>query len=1006
MTTSSIDTMTSLSTFAILDRLGVKSVSSNEKIINYTKNDKGVYKKDGDTFFITGSDKQGTYGIIDKTDKDSKYRLIYCGKISGCIGIDIDDYSEKSTKQKLLDHGYTENFINNYPYITTTGKNGVHILHKHTLDTDIQTTNLEIQGKKSVVDVRGTSLPKKDKPDKWGIMIAAGSKSNIGDYHWYNENADFTLPLMTLEDSQNNLLLKSVRTCRANKVNPLTKHTHKKNDKTYNKIAKELKKIEKDYLKTNNLGQYTIKPKKEEDIKIFTKILENLKDKADDYTDWCVIGMILANEFKYGIKQGLELFKHFSKQVPEKYSDFACEKIWDDWTGKDICLEYAGLNKTTLLKYLIEETDNINALSDIRNEVAEEKVIEENKDKAEEDKEEVIVDEFSNAEYRAMKLIFENGTDICPVRHYKVGMGYVMETFYLGGEMVTEDYKKGEIIDRYDDYGYVIVTKQDGKKQRQRFIDMWLRDPNKLGYFNSCFRPSQGREIEEKGKMFVNHFLGFGGAKMSIDDLIDIKDIENIKKNTISIFLERMKMLCEENDYYTKYLLAFIRKIFVFPEEKECNVMVCLISTKMGLGKTSFLDFIQKMIGEEYCFETAKIEDIVGTHSEATYNKLLLCFNEATLKDTISAFDRFKSMITDKKDTCNIKHQRIKKIENHTHNFFVANKILSVKIEPEDRRHYVLYSKSPGKEKLKKHHDKWDKYIRKNEYAKYIIYDYLVNYTKYHKEYANDPMFKADYNWGGNIPQTLAKSKIQDTFVDLEVQFLKFVLESNFRDLSKNITGIHAQLLANFYNLFPEDYVNICHGGSRSVAEIDSRCSNVEGKNYKVRDMTENDRYREAIRILKKMLDLKRIFEYGDNDKLIIPTGNHSMTDKQIDNIKDKDLESVFYQFQKKLGWKKWNGRTEENIPWVVCDRSEENQYIKWELGSFLFSLKKWRTECGYTNECKKNKTQIENKFSELFIINTSPRELMKIVNVGGYKWITFNKKELLEEIEDQLHKK
>jgi len=372
----------------------------------------------------------------------------------------------------------------------------------------------------------------------------------------------------------------------------------------------------------------------------------------------------------------------------------------------------------------------------------------------------------------------------------------------------------------------------------------------------------------------------------------------------------------------------------------------------------------------------------------------------------MTAFDRFKSMITDTKDTCNIKHQRIKKIENLTHNFFVANKILSVKIEPEDRRHFVVYSKSPGEEKLKKHLDKWDKYVRKNEYARFIIYDYLVNYTKYHPEYAKDPMFNADYNWGFNIPQTLAKSKIQDTFVDLEVQFLKYCLESNFRDLSKNISGINAQFLANLYNLFPQEDNNYLSGGVRSIADEDFRCSNVEGKNYNLSDMDEYEKIREGIRILNKMLCLKKIFEYGDNDKIAIPYGKHHLEAKQIEDLKNDDLEEVFYQFQKKLGWKKWFGRTLENDkPWVICERKEGNQYIKWELGSFLVSLKKWRNECGYTNECKKNKNQVENKFSELFIINTSPREVMKIVSNGGYKWVTFNKKELLKEIEDQLHK-
>ena len=40
----------------------------------------------------------------------------------------------------------------------------------------------------------------------------------------------------------------------------------------------------------------------------------------------------------------------------------------------------------------------------------------------------------------------------------------------------------------------------------------------------------------------------------------------------IDTFNKQLKMLCENNEEYFKYTLHYIRKMFIYPEQKKMNV--------------------------------------------------------------------------------------------------------------------------------------------------------------------------------------------------------------------------------------------------------------------------------------------------------------------------------------------------------------------------------------------------------------------------------------------------
>ena len=274
------------------DNLGWKYVSSYKPVV-YTPHAKsGEMKKHKFTFTITGNKHKEPfdYPKFDRVD-NAKTIIIYAGELSNIIGVDIDDYSDISVEEKLLKFGYTEEFVKSkYPFITRTGKNGLHIEHEYNTDLDATCKGLEykikgklIDKKQSKIDIRGTG----------GLLIGAGSESNIGNYEWVYRTPtkdDKLAPLLETNVVIYNGIVNHKQGGLA--IEKTYKLDNNKKSK-FNKKYKEIEKIQTEYCKKRNKNSYKISDKSTYDIKLYSKVLEKLSPYlAEEYTDWCVVGMI------------------------------------------------------------------------------------------------------------------------------------------------------------------------------------------------------------------------------------------------------------------------------------------------------------------------------------------------------------------------------------------------------------------------------------------------------------------------------------------------------------------------------------------------------------------------------------------------------------------------------------------------------------------------------------------------------------------------------------------
>ena len=949
----------------VFDNLGWKYTSSC-KSISYAPDNKGELKKAKDTFWITGKKNKEPfdYPRFDKVENPETI-ILYAGKLSNFIGIDIDDYEKISVVDKLVKYGYSKKFAETYKFITITGKNGIHIEHEYNIDLDINTTNIpyklrntfytrkgdENGNNKSCIDIRGSG----------GLLIGAGSKSNIGDYNWVNgipTKDDKLLPLAECHKPFNNAIIDYKL------GNLAVKSKHNVNGKVekFNKRYKEIEKIQNDSLKKRGLKEYVKKEKTTYDVDIYSRILNKLQNYSEDYTDWCVIGMIIGNEFDFS-ETGLTLFKDFSA-YSDKYDEEHTINQFNYWMRYDTPTKYPALNSTTLFYYLVRQCGS-NAYNDIQKEIKEDKVETETTDSNVDD-----LDIYSAEVYKSTKKLFEE-------TNFKVKNIYVKihETFDDG--YIYEEYKKNDFIDEYIDYANIFI-----KKKCFKFIDMWIKDSDKRKYHDYIFKPSIDEPfIEKNGLTFVNAFRGFQGGNKSIDD-ISSKE----KQFIIDTWKEKLLMLCENNPVLYDYCFHFIRKMFLYPEQKSMNVMVCFVSNFTGLGKSTFVDFLGRMVGEEYYKTTADITKIFGGFSELRYKTILLGYEEGDIKSTAPLFNRFKNLITDPKDIVEPKFQKSRQVLNCNHLFMTTNYTKCLKIEDTDRRTFVVKGKTPSDmDKFVIHQKNWEKLINTDtptgKISPYVVYDYIKNFK------CGCEMCDRYFNFGYNIPQTEARQTIQEAFIPVEIVYLKYLIESDFKDFTYGMYPKAEELKLLYRYSFNRQgfmYDKKCGGGEYKDIDDGNKEEFYKGFYdtmlfiYQTRNFIET---KEPLNSYLTKQKLRKETETAKNIKLI----------KEYSKILQFDYELIGYE---------WYNNDEDRLPFLKIKRDIENKYVKLDISYFVWSLNKWRTKNNHPSTSK-SATAIRDTLREVFGYDTEEPSIEIKKQDGKYKLI-FNKTDLLSAINNK----
>ena len=204
------------------------------------------------------------------------------------------------------------------------------------------------------------------------------------------------------------------------------------------------------------------------------------------------------------------------------------------------------------------------------------------------------------------------------------------------------------------------------------FIQKWKSDPNIRTYESVVFKPKQ-----VVSPSYYNIFTDF--------------PCEAVEGN-ISVMTELMQLLSGEDDVVFQYLENYFAHMLQMPYEKPG---ICLVfsTSKQGAGKDTPLDFIGKILGKEYFFNTEDAENSVfGRFTEHLQKCILLKMEEVEFETNKKNESALLSLITAPTRSYEAKGQKPITLDDYKRIVMTTNKSVPVNVPESDRRFVLINS--------------------------------------------------------------------------------------------------------------------------------------------------------------------------------------------------------------------------------------------------------------------------------------------------------------------------
>jgi len=255
--------------------------------------------------------------------------------------------------------------------------------------------------------------------------------------------------------------------------------------------------------------------------------------------------------------------------------------------------------------------------------------------------------------------------------------------------------------------------KKEIKKETKKFYKFYRGlDQTRKNYQICDFIP---KDKIDKG--IYNLFTGFNYEKvLNEDDEITDEDIDSLK--FLLDFLK--KNVCENDDKIMHYFISNLAMIIQHPTFLT-HIITLFYSSEEGTGKSSFLKFFAKVLGELYTF-FGSIKDICEKHSTSAVGRLINVIEE--LKSNKDSTEELKNYSQREKAPINDKNKAISNISCFVRYFIASNLRKCISLKKGERRYFIVrFLKILDKEII----DRMDK-IYKNKKIIYLFGKYLKNY--------------------------------------------------------------------------------------------------------------------------------------------------------------------------------------------------------------------------------------------------------------------------------------
>ena len=217
------------------------------------------------------------------------------------------------------------------------------------------------------------------------------------------------------------------------------------------------------------------------------------------------------------------------------------------------------------------------------------------------------------------------------------------------------------------------------------FFNKWIMDINKRCYEKLVFDPSK----EFDSNKYYNLFTGFN---------YEFNDIDT--DNSVEIFLEHIKLLCNNDQDACKYLLNYIAHIIQYPEQLPL-VAIVMCGSK-GVGKDALIDIIEKLIGLKYSHRSNNFNDLFGNFTPALKHKLIIQLDEVAGLDGYKMKENLKCFITKTVVCINEKNVPQYKLNNYARLFLTSNNNNPIEVTSDNRRFFCIMA---GDKREKSYYD-------------------------------------------------------------------------------------------------------------------------------------------------------------------------------------------------------------------------------------------------------------------------------------------------------------
>jgi hypothetical protein len=192
-------------------------------------------------------------------------------------------------------------------------------------------------------------------------------------------------------------------------------------------------------------------------------------------------------------------------------------------------------------------------------------------------------------------------------------------------------------------------------------------------------------------------------------------------------------------DYVIKFLARKVQKPHILTNT------ALIFKSNEGAGKDMFFNwFGNKIIGNNYYYNTEKPELLFGKFTSALENKIMIVVNETSGKDTFSINENIKCAITAEVNI--IEHKGLKpyKNTNHISYIFLTNNDNPLKVSADDRRFCGIECNNDicnNKQYFTELHEE----LKKGEYDR-AFYNYLMDIQCDNYDFTNNRPKTSYYN--------------------------------------------------------------------------------------------------------------------------------------------------------------------------------------------------------------------------------------------------------------------